>query len=176
MCIRWKFTPDDVFWTSRAASYLVAGLPFMGAAQFYTRALYALGDNKTPARIAAALVPLNLALNALFILVLDLGVPGLTLATAICAVLDAAVLRRRFFALSPGPTTPWSSLLRVGVATAVMAGVVCGSRSLFEASTSLEIAVFRLGLPIGLGVLSYAAVHWLAGGAELRQLIARLRK
>ena len=155
---------------------LVAGLPFIGAGQLYTRALFALGDNKTPARIATALVPINLGLNALFLLVLDFGVPGLTLATSICAVVDVAVLRRRFAELTAGPPAVWTSLLRIVLATAVMAGVVYGSRALFEATTSVEVAVFRLGLPIGLGLLSYAAVHWLVGGSELRQLVARLRR
>lgn len=170
-----KFTADDVHWASRTTSLLVAGLPFMGAAQLYTRALFALGDNKTPACIAAALVPLNLALNSLFLLVLDFGVPGLTLATSICAVVDATVLRRRFAKRCPGTPAPWSSLLRIVLATGVMAGLVCGLRSLFEANTDVEIAIFHLALPMGLGLMGYFATHWLIGGTEIRRLLGRLR-
>ncbi len=46
-----KFTADDVGPTVLTTSCLVAGLPFIGLAQLYARAFYAVGDNGTPADI-----------------------------------------------------------------------------------------------------------------------------
>ena len=59
------------------------GIPFFCSAQILARAHYALGDAKTPVRIAAVLVFANFALSLL--LVRPLGVAGLALACGLVA-------------------------------------------------------------------------------------------
>jgi putative peptidoglycan lipid II flippase len=168
-----RFTSGDAAVAADTTFFLVAGLPFIGGAQLYTRALYALGDLTTPVRIGAALLPVNIALNLLFVLGLDRGVPGLTLATSICAALGMLAQGLRLHALCPGRTVGLGSLARVLAATAAMALVVVAVRTLFEPGSRLQIGALRLALPIGLGCGIYLAVLALLGSPELRRLRKR---
>lgn len=167
-----EFTLDDAKVSATTTACLVVGLPFLGSAQLYARALYALGDMKTPALIAGFLVPLNLGLNSLFILALDLGAPGLTLATSTCGLVHSVLLRR---CLTRRCSTPIAldvpSVARIVACTAVMGAAVWFTQGLFAPGS-----VLRLVLPIALGVGAYGACHWLSGGEELRALAKRRRK
>ena len=171
-----EFTADDVRWSTLTTRCLAASIPFSGAVVLYTRALYALSDFRTPVRIAYILVPLNLVLNAVFLFVFGLGVAGLTLATSVGMVINAALLRRRFRAKCGHTDSTWAPLGRATIASAAMAAGVLGAQNLFEASTSLETAAFRLALPISAGIAIYFAVQRLTGSTELKRLTARRRK
>jgi len=169
-----KFGSSDVALSAQATACLVVGLPFLSAAQLYSRALFALGNTRAPAMIAATLVPTNLILNLIFVLALGLGVAGLTLATAACAALDMLLLRHCFHRQCEAkPMRQRMPLVRVAAASAAMGLMVWWARGWFAVDSKLEIALFRLALPIGLGMLSYGAFHWLTGGHELRRLLRR---
>ena len=166
-----KYTLHDAGVTSITTACLVAGLPFVGSAQLHARALYALGDMKSPAVIACVLVPINLALNGVFLFALDLGVAGLTLATSVCAVLHSGMLRRKVVQRSGPLLADATSILRITGCTVLMGGVVWGTQQLFA-----EGGVLRLAIPIALGMASYGLCHWLTGGEELRRFAARIAK
>ena len=168
-----EFSAADVELAGQTTACLVAGLPFVSAAQLYSRGMFALGDARAPARIAALMVPTNLVLNVLFVVVLDMDVPGLTLATSLSAALDALLQRRAFVGRTAAIPVAWSSLVRIVAASVAMGCVVMWSRTWIAASTSVEIGLWRLALPIGLGMVTYGAVHWLIGGDELRRLRER---
>ena len=68
---------------------LVIGLPFLGLAQLYARAFYAVGDARTPARLAGVLVCVNALLNLLLLWLTDLGTAGLTLASSVSSLANA---------------------------------------------------------------------------------------
>ena len=170
-----KFDAEAVQLSAATTACLVAGLPFHGVAQLYARALYALDDMRSPARVAVVLVPTNVALNAFFVLVLDTGVPGLTLATSLCAILSALALRRILRARCPASAPAGPVMLRAALATACMAGVVVAVQATFDGTSKLEVGLLHLALPIGLGGFAYATSHALMGGEEVQQLLRRRR-
>ena len=170
-----QFTANDVRWSTLTTGCLVAGLPFMGAVQLYTRALYAMGETRSPARIAFLLVPLNLGLNAVFLFGFDLGVAGLTLATSVGAVINTAMLRRKFQEVCGHAGPVWLPTGRAVLATTLMAAGVFGCQNLIEAGSTLEVIAYRLALPIAAGIAIYAGTQWLTGSAELKRLARRLR-
>ncbi|MHC5065771.1 MAG: murein biosynthesis integral membrane protein MurJ [Planctomycetota bacterium] len=164
----------DTRWTTIA---LVAGLPALGAAQLYVRALYALGEVAAPARIAAWLVLLNLALNLSFVLGLGMGVAGFTLATSCCAFINLYALKRKTDRLRPskeGLQVGYS--MRLSIATLVMLGVVAGTQGLFAAESRLELAAYDLLLPIMAGMLSYGLIHGIMRSPELAPLLRIIRR
>lgn len=167
------FTSQDAIVTGDTTLCLVAGLPFLGAAQMYTRTLYALGDLSTPARIGALLLPVNIALNLIFLLVFDLGVPGLTLATSLCAVMNMLALGARLQMLCPGRAFAMSSILRTLAATAAMAAAVIATRAPFAPTSHTQIGLLRLLLPMAVGGIVYLAVHLLLRSPELQRLRRR---
>lgn len=153
-----KFTAADAYVSSWTTVCLVAALPGIGIAQLHARALYALGDFRTPARVAVWLLLLNLVLNLVFVLVFDLGVPGLAFATTLCALINAWALRQRFLDHCPDRTAPRERLLPVLVATVIMGGLVYAAQQLFAGETKFETAILDLLLPMLVGVSVYAAL------------------
>lgn len=167
------YTEADAEKTALATGYLVAGLPFLSVAQLYARALYALSDYRTPALASVVLLAVNVAADLLFVLGLGMGAEGLTLATSLCAALNAAWLRARLADLLPAGRKLWRPLLRIAVATAAMSAAVLWAARLVPAEGRLARAVWHLAMPIGLGIAVYAAVHVATGGRELVDLVRR---
>ena len=85
-----KFTPFATGLTVSALRYYCLGLLAYSAAKVLAGAFYSLHDTRTPVRIAAVSMLLNVVLNLL--LMVPLGVGGLALATAISSWVNAAWL------------------------------------------------------------------------------------
>lgn len=162
-----RSTADDLATANLTTIYLVASLPAIGVAQLHTRALYALNDYKTPAWMSFWLLMFNLVLNITLVVILDLGVPGLALATTIASIANVFALRRKTIAVCPGKTHDfriWQTLLATGcMALAVF--VIQGS---IDAASMWDQALFDLALPIVAGITIYGSVQYLLGQRSLR--------
>jgi len=165
-----QFTDEDARWSSLTTATLVAGLPFIGAGQLYVRAMISLSDRRTPAILAAWMVPLNLLLSLGFVLGLGMGVPGLTLGSSVCALLNVILLKRSFHALCPGKSIGLKSLAHIALATTAMALVVYATGNIFSAESDLQRGLLRVGLPITVGIACYAGVMWMVGDPTIRRL------
>lgn len=90
------------------------------------RAFYARREPMTPVRVAVAMVGLNLTLNLLFVFATPLGVAGLAWSTAICSVIQTAVLARLLAVRTGRLFDPdvRRSIIRTVVSTGAMAAVV----------------------------------------------------
>jgi putative peptidoglycan lipid II flippase len=86
------FGREGVERTARALDMLCIALPAAGAVGLTSRALYAIGDVRTPVLAAVAMVALNLGLNLVLVLLLGLDVEGLTLGTALASWIHLAFL------------------------------------------------------------------------------------
>ena len=170
-----KYTEADAEITALTTSCLLAGLPFLSAAQLYARALYALGDYRTPALASIVLLFVSVALNLSFVLGLGMGTEGLTLAASVAALLNAAWLRARLKMLLPNGRAGRPLLARIGLATIGMVLAVWGVRALVHAPTRLGAACLHLLLPMAVGMLVYVALHVACGGRELGDLWRRRR-
>ena len=167
------FAEDDAWQTVLTSSCLVAGLPFIGLAQLYARAFYAVGDAGTPARLAAWLVVVNACLNLLLVLTTGLGAAALTLASSLSSLANAALLARRFHRhAAPGHELA-GAWFRSILATAVMCAVLPFVKVAPADSRLLARALGNVALPIVIGVLVYVLVHVLLRSPELRALRRR---
>jgi len=170
-----EFVEADVWPTVLTSSCLVAGLPFIGLAQLYARAFYAVGDAGTPARLAAWLVVANAALNVVLLLTTDLGTAGLALASSLSSLANAALLARRFRRHAPPGAGQAAAWLRSLLATAAMCLVLPFLR-LFPPEAGLgQRALGNVCVPIAAGVALYVVAHWLLRSPELRALWRRRR-
>lgn len=86
------FDQKAALMTSQALVYYALGLFFFSLNQTLTPLFYAHGDTKTPVKLAAAMVLLNISLN--FILMQFMAHRGLALSTSITAVVNYLLLRR----------------------------------------------------------------------------------
>lgn len=166
--------------TSRTAFVLVfysAGLWAYCALHLLVRAFYGLQRPGVPARLAAAMVGLNLALN--LVLVWPLREAGLALATAVCAALQVVVLLDKL-----RRTVPLEGLAPLGVtlgktccAAAAMAVVAWGALQLLSGQPpSLATRLVRVLVPAGAGFLTYVLAAGVLRAEELHMVLRALRR
>ncbi len=168
-----EYTQADAEVTALTLTMLVAGLPFLSTAQLYARALYALGDTRSPALAAAALLVVNVSLNLVFVLGLGMGTEGLTLATSLASVGNAAWLRRKLTMRLPAGDASFVPLVRTLLATAGMFGVVWLARDTFVATGRTQRAFLHLAWPVGAGIAAFVLLHFAVGGRELADIVRR---
>ena len=168
-----RFGDEEVAQTVRTSICLVAGLPFLGLAQLYARAFYAVGDTATPARTAGQLVVLNVLTSVTLVLTTNLGTAALTLASSLASMGNAIALSARFRRHAPAGIGLGSAWLRSAAATGAMAAVVPFAR-IAPADAPLWLrAGGNLALPVSLGILVYVGAHALMGSPEIKALRRR---
>lgn len=168
---RGKFGPADTTRTASILLYYALGIWAYGLQMMLARAFYALQDSKTPVRTATAMVGLNLALNLILVHVLpEPEERGLALATAICAVIQSAwlatLLARRVGHVAWGNLT--GQVVRVIIATSVMAGVCLAMMRFVGPNSSLQVACALVA-----GAATFVACSRLLRIDELSDLLRR---
>jgi len=172
-----EFTFEDA-----AATALLLQLYAVGVAGFcYPRVIipifYSLGDSLRP--MTVALLTIALKLGLVVALLPLMSYPGLVLATSIAVTAEAGVmwwmLRRRIGSMVPGTV---SGLVRITIASAVMAAVAWGAVALLPESFDrpgklLQLAKLALGCCVG-GVV-YVGLCTALRVRELGELLAKVR-
>ncbi|MEO6597891.1 MAG: murein biosynthesis integral membrane protein MurJ [Planctomycetota bacterium] len=167
------FGEADMWPTVLTSSCLVAGLPFLGLAQLYARAFYAVGDTTTPARFAVRLVLLNVAMNVTLLLTTNLATAGLTLASSLSSLANALLLANAFRRHAAPGHTLRASWIRSLLATGAMCATIPFVK-LAPADASLLARAFgNVAWPIGVGMVVYLLGHVLLRSPELRALRRR---
>jgi len=156
---RGAFDRASTLMTATTLGYFALGLIAYSASRVLTGAFYALGDTRTPVRLAGEAFGLNVILALALMWPLKVG--GLALATACSSLWNAwrllRVLERRLDGPLGAPLM--KPMRRMGLASAIM-GVVCwaGWRGLARVSHP----VIGLGAVIGGGLAVYGvSCAWL---------------
>ena len=160
----------ETFW---ALSFYLPGLPAFAAAKIAVTMFHARQDTRTPVRIAAVCLVLNVVLNLTLMWSLRQG--GLALATTICSYLNVALLlhvgARGVDGLKLRSLLP--SLRRIG-GSAAAAGLAAAAANCWWTAavtrTGFAARVTAVLLPLGVGAAAYATTAWLLHAPELREL------
>jgi putative peptidoglycan lipid II flippase len=173
---RGEFSAASTLLTSSALRFYAAGLFGMATVEIVTRAFYALHDTRTPVKVAALGMIVNLGLGLALVRVM--GIEGLALATALASTVEAAVLfavgSRRIPGLAPGAFA--RSAGRSLLAALVMGVVVVAVRNSAAPLAPFLGGIVVVGASIGLGAATYIAATILLGSPEvatLRRLLVR---
>jgi putative peptidoglycan lipid II flippase len=173
---RGEFTASE---TGRTSFVLVCYAATIVAASVYhlvTRAFYALKDTRTPVRVGAVMVALNLALN--LTLVWPLQEAGLALATSISSVINVIVLltilKKRAPQIDLKALT--GGLARFSVVSAVMGGAVFGTLKLLPAADSLPLKLASVAAPVAAGMLVVFILSALLRFPEFKFILGALKK
>jgi len=152
-----------------------------GAASLTSRVYVALGDLRTPVRIAAWMVLVNVALNFLGVVVLGLDVAGLTLSTALTTWLNLLWLVRGLrtrLALPAGDAGLLGRMARIAAASLVCALAAWGAHRLaasWWAPLEPRRSIPALLVGLAAGAAAYGAVARALGIPEWAEALARLR-
>ena len=154
------------------------GLPASGSARVLMPAFHALGDTRTPARIAWMRIGISVAAGFLLMVPLDrwvigglgMGALGLALGSTLGAWLEVTLLARALVRKVEGPVLPWGAAMRtlIAVAPAIPVGLL--ARAAVSAPHPLLVTLAVL-LPFGLVYLAMAE----ALNVSPLQIRARLR-
>jgi len=162
-----QFTADDTIRAARMIACYGTGVWAFCALPVVIRGFYALGDTATPARTAAAIVGLNLALN--LTLIWPLAEAGLAVATSISATAQVLVLMLLFSRRKSH--LDWSTLavtaVRTVVCTGLMAAAGCAVLGRISPADGFAGELARVLLPLVVSVAVYCGAYQLLGGREL---------
>ena len=152
-----------------------------GAATLTSRVYVAMGDLRTPVRIAAWMVALNVLLNVVLVVGLELDTAGLTLSTAVAAWVNLAwhlVGLRSHLDL---PAAERGLAARAGrIALAALASGLVGWGVHRGLGLALGLAESRRSAPVLLAAMAaagttYALACWRLDVPELGEVLRRLR-
>ncbi len=173
-----KTGPDEVARANAAAIWFCLGIWAFEAQLVILRVFYALGDARTPMKVAASMVALNLALNLTLVWFFQEG--GIALSTTIAASLQTVILlfilRKRI-----GPLGIRSLASTIGLsllATLVMVEIgllIRGIHLPWEGAAvgmraKILTALVKLPLIVGASAAVYLAITWFFGMPELADL------
>jgi putative peptidoglycan lipid II flippase len=164
-----NFGLDGTLRTAEGLRCLAFGLVPAGAAALASRVFVAMGDLRTPVRIAIWMLILNATLNLLCVVGLGFDVAGLTLSTAVTAWINLAWLLLRMRTTLGLPAA--DPALRTRIGKIVVAALVCALAA-FAAQRGVAAAIGRAGALEARGSLA-ALVAGLASGAVSFALAAR---
>ena len=170
------FGPEATDLVSEALFWFAFSLPFNGLFLLMTRTFFSLQRAWIPTIIAA----LNLALTALFSALFyePFGVGGIVAATAIATaasvVAQTEILRRQLGRLELGRL--FSTTLRVGLASAALAGTSLGIWTLLDDALGrgLGAQIASLGIALAAGAVVYGAAVLalrVPEAAQIRRLV-----
>jgi putative peptidoglycan lipid II flippase len=140
----------------------------------FTRAFYAMGDAKTPVKVAVVMVAVNLVLNCTLIWT-GLREAGLAWSTALCAVVQSIVLlalmRRRVPDLLGSAVA--ASVARTAALTVAMTVAVAGALAVMPDAVTWSQSLVTLLVAVGIGLLVVAGGARLLRMPELRWALGR---
>jgi putative peptidoglycan lipid II flippase len=169
-----SFAAGDTTRATGVLTFYIASLWCYCANQVLVRAFYALRDTRTPMRVSAGMVALNLALN--LTLVWPMQERGIALATSISGLGSflalGALLRRRVPELDLRPV--WRTVALAALGSVVMGMCAWAVWLLMKAefgATSLGHELARTLVPIATGAVVYFVVTRLFGMGEAKSLM-----
>jgi len=168
---RGEFGPTESAATAWALGFYALGLVGFAAVKIGAQAFYALGDTRTPVRVAIGAMVLNSVLAVgLVILIPSLRHGGLALATACSGTVNAAalagLLHRRLGGVAPRGTG--AAFVRIAVASSAIGLALVGIGQLWPAPPDRLGEGIWLGAMIAGSVLLYLGLHLAFGSEELK--------
>ena len=168
---RGQFTVAATAMTSWALLFYATGLIGYAGVSLMTASFYSLKDTKTPVKIAAFCMVLNIVLN--LILMGPLQVGGLALASAVASFANLSLLmlflKKRIGGLGIKNILP--SFLKMLLASSLLAAFCAGSHGFFKGGSRLV----HMGITIPLGILVYVLTLYLLKCEEITKITKRGR-
>lgn len=176
---RGRFTAADTQHTAAALAFYGVGLVAYAAVKVLAPAFYALDRPRVPLLGSVLSVATNLVLN--LALYAQLGYRSVAFGTSLGAIVNGLVLVIAFERSVGGLSKDGfvSALTRMTTAALIMAPAVYFAAGWVEDWLGLRGLVAQLAgafLPIGVGLVAYAAAATALGLPELRRLLAAVRR
>lgn len=162
-----NYTEEGVARASAALAMLSLSILPTGAVALTSRAYYALGDFKTPVRIAIAMLVVNTTLNAVLVSGLQFDADGFALSTSITGWMNLMLLWPGLHSRLGLPPTPSGFFARLGkmlAATALCAAAAWGARAaiVHGAESPADIGGLRSLVALAGGIVAAIGTYLIA--------------
>ncbi len=177
---RGAFNAQSTYLVATSLIYLVPSIVFYMARDLITRVYFAFQDSKTPFYVAMAAIFIKAFLDWLFVIVIPMGVAGISLATSLITIFNLVLLA--YFLRPKLGLMGFSNLIKpvlIMCAAAVMTylsakyGFVI-MQHYFSSMALVPLAV-KISVSAGTSCLVYFLITYLFNLAETRLLLQRMR-
>ncbi|NOT32215.1 MAG: hypothetical protein HOP15_17355, partial [Planctomycetes bacterium] len=176
-----NFGLDGTLRTAEGLRCLAFALVPAGAAALASRVFVAMGDLRTPVRIALWVLFTNIALNTLLVVGFGFDVAGLTLSTALAAAINLAWLlhgMRTRLGLPPAAPELRGRIFKIALASLACALVAWGAHR--ATAAALGAVEARHSIPalfagLGAAVVTFAVAARALAIPEWAEIVRRLR-
>jgi putative peptidoglycan lipid II flippase len=178
---RGHWTPESTELVSSALIYLVPSIVFYIGRDLITRVFYAYQDSKTPYYVAMLAIVIKVALDYLFVVILQLGVGGISMATSLITVFNltllSILLRRKIGPLGLTKLFKPYALITISCVLSGVAIYYCQHwlETVLPSSGLLNL-LLEIALDTAIGGAIYFAFCMLFKLQEAHTLIQRLAK
>ena len=152
-----RFSASDVQQTAPVLAIYTLSIPFYALISFLTRVFHSQQEMKTPVRVSAMALVLNIILSIALMLTFEVkGLAAATVLTSMCQMLTLSLLLAKTEWLSDCKTL-WWTIIRIVIATVAMIGVVMLVQWLLPMPEHAQRPqlLIRLAVYITAGMLSY---------------------
>ncbi len=170
---RGAFTAESTQHTAAALRLYAPGLIAFALIKIIVPTFYALKDTRTPVKIGAGVLVLNVVLNYILMRTV-LREAGLALSTSLCAYMNVSVLlvALRLKCGRLGLRSVARSLAQLMLISAITAMVVWQARDWCAASETLAQRLVAVVVPMAAGMGTYALLAFFSRQPELMELLA----
>lgn len=176
-----KFTEQDVKITAYALAFYSLAVAGQSAVQIITRGYYAIQDTKTPVKIGALTVLINIILNLIFVRSSRLAIGGIALSYSITSILNMFMLYRKLGKKLDGLRTreDLKSSIKAAIASFVMGGAAFIVSRVIETKFGIDskmAQLFDVGLAVTVGMLLYFGTAYILKMPEMDYVISILKR
>jgi putative peptidoglycan lipid II flippase len=177
---RGAFNAQSTYLVSTALIYLVPSIIFYMARDLITRVYFAFQDSKTPFYIAMVAIFIKAFLDWLFVIVIPLGVAGISLATSLITIFNLVLLA---YFLRPklglmgftGLLKPVSIMILAATVTYFCTKYGFAILQYYYANMSVIPLAFKIFISATVGGALYIAIAYMCKLDETRLLSQKLR-
>lgn len=171
------FTPEATKATSLALAAYAMGLPAFVMVKIFSPGFFAIGDTKTPLKVAIVCLVVNVCLN--LALVVPLGHVGIAIATTVSSWLNVILLRRKLNARRHFKASAHlkKMLVRQSISAAIMGVALWATKKgLYDLlNDTLADRILFLAILVTVGVVTYALAVHVTKACNVRELITEFK-
>lgn len=176
-----KFTESDVKVTAFALAFYSLAVVGQSAVQIITRGFYAIQDTKTPVKIGALTVIINIILNLIFVRSSKLAIGGIALSYSVTSIINMLLLYKKLSKKLNGlrVSEDIKASIKSTIASFVMGGAAFIISRTIEFKFGIDsklIQLIDIGISITVAIIIYFVVAYILKMPEMDYALAMIKK
>ncbi|MCX7885306.1 MAG: murein biosynthesis integral membrane protein MurJ [Caloramator sp.] len=176
-----RFTESDVRVTAFALAFYSFAVVGQSAVQIITRGFYSIQDTKTPVKIGALTVLINIVLNLIFVRSSTLAIGGIALSYSITSIINMILLYKKLSEKVHGLriNEDLKSSIKSSIASFIMGGAAFIISRVIESKLGIDskmVQIIDVGVSVTVAIIIYFAAAYVLKMPEMDYVIGILKK